>query len=598
MGSVNIRTVLSGLILASLAGHALAESAAYTSPVAATAASRAQDWRGDLDLQHWKTATFHADLSSAIVALSAAHGASESAAMLDIAEIYLTHMLLYEAETTLDGFIPATPDQARRFLVLQHAISLLSGKPVEAFDTSALNAPERPDRGFWATLQAIATADAGMLSANIRESFAGLGFQSRAALRQMLPVFVEAATELGEQTYATAGLKLLAELPDIANSPTGHFLRGRVEERRGNNSSALKAYFQAADGWDQYAARARLAVADMSLRDGGSGALLAAQSVLKEGAEAWRGDRFELELLKRLIRLYAGTEDEVEELSALGMLLTRFPSSAEAIGGREQAVTLLEDIYHKGRNGAYSLSDWMAMHLSLLPFFGNFPEFPARTEEFADYILELGATDLAAKEYRRAIRGLEERNTPQFEPEITRLTLKLADTQRQAGLLVQARATLDALGPPKDVPEHENHNALLARILSALNDGPALLQTTVKAPTPNHLRDLGKALSDAEEWEEATAHFLKLWADHPQEFAFEDATRLLIAANRSKDADTIERVARAFPQLTSSAALIELAESLNAGTAALLPLSAEKAVERLQSLDEAFQSIKNTSASP
>lgn len=587
-----------GLILASVAGHIHAEPMLTAAATTMEAPVRAQDWQRDLDLQHWGSATFHADLSSAIIALSAAHGATKCAVMLDIAELYLTHMLLYEARTTLEGITPVTPDQARRLRVLKNATSLLSGQAVEDFTGSALNATNRPDRAFWAALQAIAHADAGMLSANIRGSFSGLGLQSRAALRQMLPVFIEAATELGEQAHAAAGLKLLAELPDLADSSTGQFLRGRVEERRGNNASALKAYFLAAEGWDEYAARARLAVADMSLRDGGSGALLSAQSILQDGAEAWRGDRYELEILKRMARLYAGTGDKTEELLALGRLLKRFPTSSEAKGGQEQAKQLLNDLYQEGRSGSYPLSEWMSAHLRLLPFFGAFPEFPAHTEALADYVLGLGATDLAAKEYLRAIHEYSTRDSQTHKSDVTRLTLKLADAQRQAGLLPQARATLEAMKLETVDPQHDAHATLAAKVLSELNDGPALMQTTLTAPTPDHLRDLGMALSDAEEWGEATATFLQLWKDHPYEFAFEDATRLLIAANRSNNSAAISKVARAFPQLTSSAALIDLAKSLNATPQSLMPLSAEKVADRLQSLDDAFQTIKNTSVSP
>lgn len=594
----NLRRAMPALILACLAGHGVAETAPHTHAVVTKAVTRAPDWHSDLDLQHWQTATFHADLSSSIAALSAAHGASKSAVMLDIAEIYLTHMLLYEAASTLEGITPETPEQSRRFEALQDATSLLSGKAVEAFETSRLVTSDRPDQAFWSALQAIASADAGLLSANIRDSFGGLGLQSRAALRQLLPVFIEAATELGEHAHAAAGLKLLAELPDLANSPTGHFLRGRVEERRGNNSSALKAYFLAAEGWTEYAARARLAVADMSLKDGGSGALLAAQSVLHSGAEAWRGDRYELEILKRTARLYAETDNDVEELLALGKMLRRFPTSSEAKSGKKQAEALLRELYLKGHEGRYPLSDWMSAHLKLIPLYGGFAEFPAHTETFADYLLGLGATDLAAKEYHRAINGLSDRETPDTKPEVMRLTLKLAEAQRQAGLLTQARATLDAMELGAEDPQRKSRNMLAAKVLSEMGDGPALLETAIETPTPDHLRDLAMALSDDGQWSQATAHLLRLWRGHPYEFAFEDATRLLIAANRSNDAATIDKVARAFPELTSSAALISLAESLNSDPATLLPLSADKAAERLQSLDDAFQTIKDTSRSP
>ncbi len=596
-----LNITIASLILALLAGQGVSEATMIAAPVIASAPVRADSWRKDLDLQHWSTATFHADLSGAIVALSEAHGAEQSVAMLDIAEIFLTHMLLYEATTTLDGIEPNTPYQTQRFLALRHAASLLAGETIEDFDASPLNGPERPDRDFWMSLQAIAIADVDMLNISIKSSFAGLGLQSRAVLRQMLPVFVEASTELGHQAYAAAALRLMEELPDLANSSTGYFLRGRAEERRGNESSALEAYFLAAAGWDQYAARARLAVADMSLRNGGRGALLAAQSLLSAGSEAWRGDRFELEVLKRMVRLYAATDDDVKGLLTLGKMLSRFPASKESSGGQEQAQKLLSEIYRKGGDGQYALSDWIDMHLSLLPFFRDFPQFPGHTEELGDYVLELGATDLAAKEYQRAIQLIETRGgpaLPEVKADMIRLNLKLADAQWRAGLSSKARVTLDMLGMPIHNPERDAFNALKAKILTDLNDGPALLKTVVDVPTPNHLREMGKALTEAGEWSASSDVFLRLWDGHPQDFSLEDATRLLVAANRSKDAATIDKVARAFPQLTSSKAMIELAESLNTQAVDLLPLSAKKVADRLRSLDEAFQSIKNTSISP
>ena len=88
--------------------------------------------------------------------------------------------------------------------------------------------------------------------------------------------------------------------PELAGAESGTFLRARAAQKRGDAATALKIYLEAAEGWDQYAVRARLAVADMALADGGRGALLAAQSTLEGGSEAWRGGRYELEVLRRL----------------------------------------------------------------------------------------------------------------------------------------------------------------------------------------------------------------------------------------------------------------------------------------------------------
>jgi len=589
------------IIFALLAGPVLSTTAEARQAAAATVPVRAEGWRSEMDLQHWATATFYEDMTQVILDLSEAHGAVKTTVLLDAAELYLTHMLLTEARSALSEITPENERQTQRHRALTDAVDLLFGQPVAEFDTSPLNTAERPDRAFWTSLQAIANADVQQLNENIKSSFAGLGGQSRAVLRKMLPVFAEAAIELGHEAYADAALQLLDELPDLAVSPMGHFLRGRAQQRRGNESTALESYFMAAQGWDQYAARARLAIADMSLSDGGQGALLAAQSVLREGAEAWRGNQYELEILKRTARVYQGIENPVEELLTLVKIMSRFPSTNEAEMARSQSIELLQRVYGQGEEGSYPLSDWIELHLRLLPFFRYFPEFVGHTEALGDYVLDLGSTDLAESEYRRAIQMLEEQETPLStaqKEQFAELHIKLAKAQRRAGLYAEARKTLETMDKQTATVDRAKYNALKASILADLDDRPALLDTFVADPTAEHLRDLAKALTQEQNWPRSTAVYLRLWEGYPSEFSLQDATHLLISAHRAQDSTTIARVARAFPQLTESKSLIDMAESFENPGPALLPLRADKAADRLQSLDDAFRSIQNTRQDP
>jgi hypothetical protein len=109
---------------------------------------------------------------------------------------------------------------------------------------------------------------------------------------------------------------------------------------------------------------------------------------------------------------------------------------------------------------------------------------------------------------------------------------------------------------------------------------------------------LAKALTQEQNWPRSTAVYLRLWEGYPSEFSLQDATHLLISAHRAQDSTTIARVARAFPQLTESKSLIDMAESFENPGPALLPLRADKAADRLQSLDDAFRSIQNTRQDP
>jgi tetratricopeptide (TPR) repeat protein len=597
-----LQIIIAATVLAVSGAQAFAASDAMEKPRPVPVMAQAENWQQDMDLRRWKPEAFHDDFTHAVAALSAAHGNKGADVLLDTAELYLAHMLVDEARQILAGSVPETPQQHRRHTTLTQAADLLAGKKVDGFAGSPLMDAKRPDSAFWASLQAIAAADVPLLTANIKSSFQGLTYQSRAVLRAMLPVFTEAAIETRHMGHAQSALGLLDELPDLVDAPVGYFLRGRAAEVKGNQPAALEAYFQASQGWDQYAARARLAVADMSLANGSRGALLAAQNTLSAGAEAWRGNRYELELLKRLARVYVGLNNDVEALLILGKLIKRFPDTQEARVAKTQSIELLEAFYRKGAEGKLPLGTWLEVHLQLLPYYRQQKEFARHTEELGDFVLGLSATDLAAREYRRAMSLVRDPNVDiakgQRSHDLFRLHMKLAKSQMRAGLTAEARITLELTAPPENETERDAFAAFEADVLAELGDNPAFLKTDVTLPSAEHLRSLGMILTQEQRWGSAADVFQQLWDKHPQEFSVTDATHLLIAANRADHMNSMDSVLQAFPSLTESKPLIKLAESLNSEMPALLPLRADTAKERLQTLQDAFESIKDSGISP
>lgn len=562
-------------------------------------------WRKDMDLNRWSAAGFHNDLKQQIETLSSAHGSRNEDIMLNLAELYITHMLLYEASSVLTGITPVGKDAIRRHRTLSDAVRLLEGKPpaedAPEHSTSPLALPSRPDRAFWASLDAISTSDVLSLSLNIEPSFAGLSRQPAAVIRATLPVLLEAAIELDRRQYVDAALRLLDEQQDLSAATAGAFLRARAAEKRGNDTTALKGYLDAASGWDQYAVRARLAIADMSLRNGSRGALLAAQNALATGSEAWRGGRYELEVLRRLGRVYHALGNDAEHVLTLGKLLLRFPHRAETASILEEVQGLLRNVYDKGSKGQYPLSAWMALHLKLMPYFRYLDGFTDQIETFGDYVLKLGATDLAAKEFRRAARILQEKQEERdssFNQTIFRLHLKLAQTQSRAGSYADARLTLELMDTDDAGALEEEFRIVLAGILAKLGDRPALMDAKVKVPSSDYLRNLGLAFSEEQRWTQATDVLLRLWNKYPEDFYLQDATRLLIAAYRSEDVETLDLVTRAYPSLTSSTALISLANSISEERNSIFPLRADRAAESLVRLEQAFESIAKSGISP
>ena len=254
----------------------------------------------DLDLRRWPEEQFYENLTGLINELSVRYGAEATATLLDTAELFLGQMMIAEAGSVLTELDEVGPGQEIRREALLHAQMLLNGTPVEDFTTSPLNLETRPDRAFWAVLQAISTGDPVMLNDNLSRGVIGLMHQTRPVARSVLPIMIEAMIETEQLVLADRSLELLEDFPDIDKAPIGHYLRGRAAEKRKNQKTALVHYFEGIKGYDRYAVRSRLAIADMAIKDGGRGALMAAEDVLENGLDSWRGDIFEVATLEKL----------------------------------------------------------------------------------------------------------------------------------------------------------------------------------------------------------------------------------------------------------------------------------------------------------
>ncbi|MDO6727932.1 hypothetical protein Q4544_13405 [Cognatishimia sp. 1_MG-2023] len=552
----------------------------------------------DLDLRRWPEERFYENLTAHIDALSQSHGIESVSVLMDTAELYLGQMMVYEAGSVLDSIEAVGPDQERRLSALLHARSLLEGAAVEDFDNSPLAEPGRADRAFWAALQAIASADAQMLTVNLELGLLGLMHQTRPVARTILPVLTEAMIETGEHQMAAQALRLMEDFPDISESSTGAYLRGRAQEVQGNESSALAAYFTASKGWDRYAARSRLALAKMALEDGGRGAILAAKDVLEFGADSWKGDYLEVATLQALAKVYQANRDSIEALKIHGRVMLRFPGSEAAAAAEAQASVDLEAVYNSGASGEIALSQWLSTHYRLVPAFRYYEQFPEFVERMGDFLLKEGGTTLATQEYQRALdlrRDLSIHYPGKRDEEREfLLRYKLAQAFEAGGQLMAAKDVLMSLSVPEEQMKRDKVNLLRADILAQLGDHDGLLRTHVKMPTANNLRNVARALWDKQDWSEAVIFFDRLWSEHPGNFNVDDATYLLIAAHRSGDTETAERVVDAFPGLTESEGWQRVAESILATPAEVFPLTRGAADKRMNSLQRSLENLSNS----
>lgn len=549
----------------------------------------------DLDLRRWPEERFYENITAQIDALSKSHGVEGNAVLLNSAEIYLGQMMIYEAGSVLDSMDGIEPELEDRLRALRDARSLLEGFPVADFETSPLSAPTRVDRAFWAALQGISTGDAKLLVDNLEPGLLGLMHQTRPVAHTMLPILTEAMIEVGAEFHAQQSLRLLDEFPDLTDGPVGYFLRGRAHEKRSNQSSALAAYFEAAKGWDRYAARARLALSEMALADGGRGALLAARDVLEHGKDSWKGDFLEVQLLQTLAEVLVKNQDDIEALKTYGNIMLRFPGTEAAEDAEKQASYELEAVYNAGKAGEIPLARWLAVHYQLVPSFRYYESFPGFVEQVGDYLFENGGTSMAAAEYQRALDLLRDLrlNYPdkadvakEFE-----VRLKKARALEAGGQLEEAKALLMSLNIPEDQMKREEINKLRASVYAKLGDNEALLRTHVNKPTPGNLRGLAQALWAKKSWPDSISFYERLWAEYPGQFDADDATYLLIAAHRAGRRDVSARIIEYFPNLTQSEGWMNLAQSFQTDPPPVMPLTRDAADSRINRLQRSLENL-------
>lgn len=542
-----------------------------------------------LDLERWTRADFHKNISTKTLELTTAYEYQRFDVFLDIAEVFLSQMLLVEAKSVLQDIESDKAYNKNRWQALSDAVDILTLTPIPDDMISPLFSPAQKGRNFWRTLNAIASGDASALQDHLRAGIVDLTDQSPAVVEAALPALTEAAIELDRAELAAQLIHLFDLSPHLGNSSVSNYLRGRAAFEKGDLLAAWEYYALAAQNWDRYAARARIDLVDIALADGQRETLLAAQAQLEFGREAWRGDQYELQVLQREAELHSMLSETFDALMAYGRIIHRFPNTEASIEAGEKAARDMSIVYRKGAEGGLKLSDWLNVHFQLVPIYRYFADFGRHTVFLADHLLAKGATDLAVAEYRRALGFLEERALHAGDEitaeELTAVRLKIATAYADGGQPAAAEKALMEIDLPSDLSQSKQLYGLLARVRADLGDRNKLLETPLIAPDASNLRNTSRALWHEQRWEEAVMLFNRLWIEYPAEFRVDDATYLLLASRRANDTATAIKVTDAFPELTASIDLQAIAKSLLDVPAELEPLQMEAVSSRLNSLD-------------
>lgn len=587
-----------------LAAPALAGStAAAASTPAAGSASEAAPLPA-FDFARHTNSRFLADQSAAIQKLSSAQTREQlQDARMDVAELYLAHLMLPEGQSVLDAVVPEYLNGAekRRWGALSAAFRLMDGKPLakDAQESPLVAANKAwPDYDFWMAMQAIRARDGAGITAHLQAAYKRLGTYPKVYAETCLPIFLNAALDTQQWDLAKSIAEGFDAYPDLKAQAVYPYLLGRAAQLVKRPERAYQAYSNAADLSGPYARKAVLALVDLGLADR-SVTPEKAQKLLQGNLARWRGGEIELETLRRLARVDREIGDWPGLLMTLGRITRDFPHSPDAEPAQRQADSLLAGYYPFAMSGKLPLAQLLDTHRRITPYYRLDDTFEAQSEALADHLLKLGATALAAQEYARIGATLElvqAKKVWQVAPgRIARVRIGEAAALAAGGQYKEAAAVLAQVGMP-DKPDEDRFNSLKAEVYMALGDAGKVAGTKVDDPDAAYIRTLAQAQFDKGEWSGATAAYGRLWKRHPRDFAGADAINLMLAAYRAGDRMTAEKVAEAFPELGNSPEWSAFAAGLLKTPAGISPLKLQAADARLESAGQVIDRVGKAGA--
>jgi tetratricopeptide (TPR) repeat protein len=249
-----------------------------------------------------------------------------------LARYYLAHGRGQEALGILSRMLDEDPllTENPEYLAVRGVANFKSGRLLEAAaDLSAQGLEAEQDAELWRALVAEARGQFETALEHYRRGKDVMGTYDDQDRADIQLAVVRASLELGNLEQAQRELDLLNGL-DLSEEQVSEsiYQRARIAEQQGQMDVAVAQYDDLTDVSQRWiAARARYSRTRYNLRNGD---ITPAQAIdqLERLRYAWRGDRFEIQLLDDLAELYFQTRQYENGLTAMKLGVTHYPDLA------------------------------------------------------------------------------------------------------------------------------------------------------------------------------------------------------------------------------------------------------------------------------
>jgi tetratricopeptide (TPR) repeat protein len=341
------------------------------------------------DLKKWNKAnldTFEEKKQKHQMVAATATSRDKEAARMDLARFYFANGFGPEALGVLKIVADERPEisDSLEFHGLRGAINVLMGRYDDArleLEHESLNGND--EARFWrATLQAY-EGDLFGAASNLRRAAVVIRPYPPALHIQLGTLVAEAAVELGDIRRANQYLKKVIDLgPNPQEMSQIKYVEGRVLELSADFDGAVRKW-EEVQGGSHRPIRAKAAVARTEL-------LLERELIDVFGAIleleklrfAWRGDRFEFDLLRRLGALYISVGDYRNGLRTMRQAATHFRDYEDAAEVTQKMIDFFAGLYLEDK--ADSMSPITAIAL-----YDEFKELTPPGEKGAEMVRRL-----------------------------------------------------------------------------------------------------------------------------------------------------------------------------------------------------------------
>ncbi len=399
---IEVATIRSGVLVRDRDGLLVSDSAERRS------GRRAEDPFADrpglLELRDWRRGgleTYQDNRQALQRALSGLQGERRGVARLDLARFYFGHGL--DSETL--GSIQVIEDQNPR-LAQDPEVRLMKGAAqlmMEDYRGAAVSlahpalSGEREALLWQAALAALAED----------WQAAATGFAVTLDLIDAYPRNVQLPLNLAaaesflragdlEATVIQIGALLRDRLDDRELAQV-KVIQGALELAKGDPERARELWSEARDSTHRPSqARARLALIDLGMEEG-SLSPSASIAELERLRFAWRGDLFELTLLRKLAALYVEENRHRDALYALREAVTNFPDGPAARNSAQRMREIFAEIYHGPGDPDVPPLRALALYQEFMELTPVGPEGDRMITSLADRLVEVDLLDRAAE---------------------------------------------------------------------------------------------------------------------------------------------------------------------------------------------------------